>query len=123
MAEQWIDAATARRLVAEDPVNQFATDALCQRAHAGLVETRARLFVTQHKRVEDVPVPRMFWQSTAAVDLSEDWQTGDFMAWISRTEQWRAFGVTFALGGVLEMLPFEQRARTARRLSVAGNPA
>ena len=33
------------------------------------------------------------------------------------------FGVTFALSGVLDMLPFEQRGKTAHRLSVAGNPA
>ncbi len=125
MAEHWISAAAARDIVAQPRSPAAGTRALCERAYAALVKTKARLFTVKNlgRRQENVEVPAAFWWAGGHEALTQDWTTGDFSTWINNNEQWQAFGVTFALSGVLEMLPFEQRAVTARRLSVAGSPA
>ena len=54
--------------------------------------------------------------------MKQNWQTGDFDTWIDQKIQCKAFGVTIALSGILEMVAFEKRALIARSLSVAGDP-
>jgi hypothetical protein len=114
MAEQWIDAATALELGG----NRFA---LCSRLHQGLLTARARLLSIGSKQTEHALIPKEFWWATGHEALDQDWEVGDFSTWIDRREHWQAFGVSFALNGVLEMLPFDRRALTAYSLSVAGN--
>ena len=114
MAEQWIEASRALELVG-------TSYTLCERMNAGLIPSRARLLLIDDVRHENVDIPSKFWWADGREALDQDWATGDFSTWIDRSEQWKAFGVTLALSGVLDMLPFEQRGLTARSLSVIGN--
>lgn len=114
MAEQWIEASRASELAG-------STYALCERASAGLVQSRARLLLIDENRHENVAIPSKFWWADGREALDQDWETGDFSTWIDRSEEWKAFGVSFALAGLLEMLPLERRGLTARSLSVVGS--
>lgn len=124
MAEQWIDAATALEIVVA-PTGSLrgGIESLCDRAHMGLVKSRAKLFVVGDRRTENADVPAKFWWAGGHEALEQNWSTGDFSTWINRQVHLRAFGVTFALSAVLEMLSAEQRVLVARRLSVVGNAA
>ena len=82
---------------------------------------RARLLSIGNKQAEHALIPKKFWWATGHEAMDQDWEVGDFSTWIDRREHWQAFGVSFALNGVLEMLQFDRRALTAYSLSVAGN--
>ena len=114
MGEHWIDASTARELAGGNL-------AICERLHAGLIASRARLFTVSGTRHENVALPTQFWWAKGHEALEQNWRTSDFSTWIDNRDHWQAFGVTFALSGVLDMLPFERRGVLARSLSVAGN--
>ncbi|WP_156363623.1 hypothetical protein [Sphingomonas sp. Leaf357] len=74
------------------------------------------------ERQEDVEVPQEFWGAEGHEALDQDWVSGDFSTWIDHSAHWQAFGVTFGLSGLLEMLPVERRGVVAHGLSVAGSP-
>ena len=114
MAEQWIEASQALELVG-------SSEPILQRAHAGLIASRARLLLIEEDRHDEVAIPIKFWWAAAGEALDRDWSSGDFATWIDHAENWKAFGVTFGLSGLLEMLAFERRGVTARSLSVAGS--
>lgn len=116
MADQWIAASTALDVFG----NRVA---ICERCHAGLIRSRAQSFARHDQELLDVELPREFWWAEGNEALEQNWDTGDFSTWIDRRYHWRAFGVRFALDDLLKLIPFEQRAGTRRRLSVAGNPA
>lgn len=62
MAEQWIDAATALEIVVAPTGNlRGGIESLCDRAHMGLVRSRAKLFVIGDRRAENADVPTKFW--------------------------------------------------------------
>ena len=115
MAEQWIEASLALDLVG-------SSESILQRAHAGLISSRARSLLIDDDKHDDVEIPAKFWWAGAGKALDRDWSSGDFSTWIDHAEHWKTFGVTFGLAGLLEMLPFERRGVTARSLSVAGSP-
>lgn len=122
MPTQWIPADAARKLVINPPSELKEMLALCARAHARLVRTKARLLIVGEDRSENTPIPSAFWWAEGHEALEQNWATGDFSTWIDQRVHWRAFGVTFALDDVLEFLPVERRAPSARSLSVVGNP-
>ena len=97
--------------------------AICERCHAGLIRSRAKLFHKHYEALHDVDLPREFWWAEGHEALDQNWDTGDFSTWLSQTFHWRAYGVRFALEDLLELIAFEERATTRRCLSVAGNPA
>lgn len=66
-------------------------------------------------------VPATFWWAKGHEALNQDWLAGDFSTWIDREKQVFAFGVTFALSAILDMVAYEDRALIARKLSVAGS--
>lgn len=115
MAEHWIPASKAIE-IAKNEV------ALCTRLHAGLISARADLLIIDYKEERSAKIPQGFWWSEGHAALQQNWLSGDFETWIDQKFQCKAFGVKFALGEVLEMVPFERRALIARSLSVAGNP-
>ncbi|MEA1072045.1 hypothetical protein [Sphingomonas sp. LY160] len=123
MPTQWIAAHVARNLVINPPSESAEILALCVRAHAGLVRTRARLLIVGSVHTENTLIPPAFWWAEGHEALEQNWATGDFSTWIDQSVHWQAFGITFALNDVLEMLPVERRAIAARSLSVVGNPA
>ena len=127
MAEHWIGAATAVSLVIDGPHDLAGMRSLCARASDGLVQTKADLFILgegrDEERKENVPIPPKFWWAGGHEALEQNWAAGDFSTWIDQKLHLRAFGVTFALSDVLDMLPLDKRALVARRLSVAGSTA
>ena len=127
MAEQWIDAATAVGIVITRSDDHAGMRALCARAHNGLVRARARLFVATEgkaeRRIENAPVPKAFWWAGGHEALTQNWTSGDFSTWIDRKVHLQAYGVTFALNGILDMLSADRRVLIARSLSVAGSAA
>jgi hypothetical protein len=115
MAEHWIDAPTALR-IAGDAL------ALCKRLHAGLATAKATTLVMGDQRGEGVLIPKRFWWAEGDAALEQDWKHGDFATWIDHDEHCEAFGVVFALSGLLQIVPHEERATLARSLSVSSNP-
>lgn len=115
MPEQWIKAPQALEIAGNNR-------ALCKRLLAGLVVGRAKLLIVGDRREEDREIPADFWWAAGAADLTQDWATGDFSTWIDYDTQWQAFGVKFALSGLLEMVVFEDRSAIVRGLSVASDP-
>lgn len=115
MAEQWISAAQARAIA-------NTKYGLCERAHAGLVRTRAALLVMGDARRDDVRLNKSFWWAEGQEALEQNWSTGDFSTWLNQKVHVQAFGVTFALSDVLDMVAADQRSSWARQLSVVGKP-
>lgn len=116
-AEQWIPAAQARQLVGDSFDDCVA---ICTRANAGLIKARAELVVTAGRKFKETLLPVEFWWAQGHAALVQNWATGDFSTWIDSANQWRAFGVHFALDGLLQMLPVERRAMVAKSVSVVG---
>ena len=123
MAKHWITAAKALAIVAEHSSPTSAQIGLCSRAHANLVETKAKLVTVGGRGHEDSPVPADFWWADGGAALDQDWSVGDFSTWINRKVECKAFGVLFDLEGVLAMIPAERRGDHRLSLSVAGDPA
>lgn len=114
MAEHWIEAAQALEIV-KDRLT------LCKRLHAGLITARARTFQMRGQASHGQTVPASFWWAEGHEALDQDWSSGDFSTWIEQKWEAVAFGVTFPLSAVLEMVAFDNRALIARKLSVAGS--
>ena len=125
MADHWIDAATAASIVANGPEDRAGKRSLCTRAHRGLIKARARLIISSstgrsERRARNTLVPRDLWWAGGYEALKQDWTSGDFSTWIDRKVHLQAFGVRFALDGLLDMVSHDQRPAIARRLSVVG---
>lgn len=114
MAEQWIDPARAVEIAG-------SAIALSTRLHAGLVIARAKQFRLGDRTGEGVLVPKEFWWAEGHEALEQNWKSGDFSTVVQGRHDAQALGVTIGLTGLLDMLPFEQRAIIGRSLSVAGN--
>lgn len=119
-AEQWIPASQARNLASTPLVDE--TLAICARAHAGLIKARAELFMVDGKKIGTVRIPDVFWWANGHAALEQDWATGDFSTWIDHRIHMQAFGVSFGLDGLLELLPVERRAIVAKSVSVVAKP-
>ncbi len=115
MAEQWISAHQALEL----SPNQYV---LCNRLDIGLIRARAKIFQVDKETKTDCDVPHWFWWARGHAALESNWIAGDFSTWIEHKACCQAFGVEFNLADVLELMPVHERAATARRLSVMGNP-
>lgn len=121
MVTQWISAATARSILAEQSHDDAAEKALIARAHVGLLKTRAlRMDMVDGKAASGV-MPVEFWWPEAMQSLVQDWAVGDMWNRINGRDC-RAYGVQFDLDGVIQMLPPTRAATIARQLSVAGDP-
>ncbi len=121
MVDLWIPAATALALVAGPGKSTFgARGAICKRARHGLLAARCALLTVQSQRYENADVPAGFWWADGEAALEQDWSVGDFGTWIDRKVEYRAFGVTFALEGLLSMIPPERRGPARRAISVTG---
>ena len=112
MTKHWITAAKALAIVAEHSSPTSAQIGLCSRAHADLVETKAKLVTVGGRGHEDSPVPADFWWADGGAALDQDWAVGDFSTWLNRKVECKAFGVLFDLEGVLAMIPAQRRGRS-----------
>lgn len=122
MASQWINAETARRIVADGGSLSDAERLICERAHAGMLTGRATLFCKGDEQQRNCIIPAEFWWARGELALEQDWKAGDFSTWLDRKIELRAFGVRFAFEGILSILPPERRPIVSRTLSVDGSP-
>lgn len=116
MAEHWIDARDAARIVVD-------TEALRQRVLSGMVRYCARSATIDGQPVAFQNLPDDFWSDSGRERLQQDWEHGDFQSSFDGVTGSCAFGVRFDASDVLAIVPVEQRAAAARTLSVVGNAA
>lgn len=69
-------------------------EAICKRAHAGLLPTRAKAYFVERDESFNVLLPRGFWRAEDKPGLEKDWHRGDFSTRVNGYQE-RAFGVEF----------------------------
>jgi predicted nucleotide-binding protein len=110
---EWMSAYEARQFLHS---HADAAEAICRRAHAGLIKARAKLFISFGEEQTDVEVPREFWWAEGEAALEQNWVSGDFETWVKKTEQSiggrvrregreQAFGVTFRRQDIEQLKP------------------
>lgn len=123
MQQFWIPARKALSVVARELGGEYpAILAICERAHAGLLETRAELLIVDEKRAEDAALPASFWWAEGHEALDQDWVRGDFATCVDRDVRMRAFDVQFEFEGIRKLIPAEAAAQALQRLSVSADP-
>lgn len=125
MPQFWIPAVKARSLVARETGGEYpATLAICARAHAGLLKSKAALLIVgEDRRAEQALVPSDFWWAEGHQALEQDWSLGDFATWIDQKIHLRAFGVRFDFDDLRMLLSADRAAAAARELSVSSDAA
>lgn len=101
----WLPAAEALRRVSQVMTEFQAQHAIADRAHDGLVRTRAVRFVKHRDAFDNVELPKEFWWAGAHAALEQNWAVGDFSTFINRTWHWKAYGVSFHRADIKKMLP------------------
>lgn len=71
--------------------------AICKRAYAGMLRTKADRLILQDRVRDDAELPTEFWWAEGHAALVQDWQSGDFSTCLNqgRGSAARAFGVSF----------------------------
>jgi hypothetical protein len=121
MQQWWIPARDAYDAIAKEAHGETYI-AICSRALEGLLQARARRFVTERGTFENAQVPAQFWWAKGHAALEQNWNTGDFSTWIEDRFEWKAFGVEFDFFGLKQMLSPLSGAELARQLSVISSP-
>lgn len=122
MHQFWIPASKALSFIAREMGDYPAILAICERAHAGLLASKAQLYIAPDQRLEQIPIPTEFWWAEGHEALEQDWVRGDFSTWIDRRYRLQAFGVAFDFEGLRLMLSTEAAAAALRELSVSFRP-
>lgn len=109
----WISAHQAYELVSGRNQDAYAATSIANRVHAGLVRSRAKLFILERAAArggkeklsqEWTDLPKEFWWASGGDALDQDWDAGDFATWIDGKFKWQAFGVKFDRSGIEAML-------------------
>lgn len=122
MQQFWVPASKALAVVAREGGEYGGREAICKRAHAGLLKSKARLLIVDDDTRENVEIPAHFWWADGQEALEQDWHRGDFSTWFNRDVEIRAFGVEFDFNGLREMIPPGEVAALARGCSVSADP-
>jgi hypothetical protein len=114
--EEWIGALVARDMLL--PMGPFAAQmAICKRAHASMIRTRAERFIIAGRPAENVDLPAIFWWAEGHEALHQNWRLGDFDTWVEGHKLSRdlrlsagkvhleAFNVSFLRVDVEKMIP------------------
>lgn len=123
MQQFWVPASKALAVVAREGGEYGGREAICKRAHAGLLKSKARLLIVDDDIRENVEIPAHFWWADGEAALEQDWHRGDFSTFFDRDVEIRAFGVEFDFNGLREMIPPGEVAALARDCSVSADPA
>jgi hypothetical protein len=103
--EEWMRAEDALLLLGNLPSPRYA---ICNRAYAGMIKARAKLYIdATGRRSDDAEVPRDFWWAKGDM-TAENWGTGDFETIspnIRGFTSLHAFGVTFLRSDIENMRP------------------
>jgi hypothetical protein len=122
MQRYWVPASKTLSLVASALQSDFgAIVAICERAHAGLVQVKAELFTAGTDRHEDALLPTNFWWAEGQEALQQDWVRGDFSTWLDNKIELKAFGTQFDFEGIRSLMTPQSAAAAAREMSVASN--
>ena len=78
---------------------------ICERAHGGLIRSRAEQFHLGARVIHNHDIPKEFWWAEGHQALKQDWAAGDFSTWIEHRTHLKAFGVTFARADIEKLLP------------------
>jgi len=122
MPNEWITAATALRYLSDQPYTYNEERAICERAHSGLIATRAETLIWNGEERRLAKIPNEFWWAEGQDALTQNWETGDFSTWIDRKFEVKAFGVSFDFLAIADLIPAEKRAAGMQRISVAADP-
>jgi hypothetical protein len=114
MADEWISAAEALKLVASVTDEYSAPELICSRAHSGLVKAKAARYIVGTMHNDDCIVPDKFWWSVGRAALSQNWATGDFETWEGQKHRLRAFGVTFNRQDIEAMIAPAKAAQSSQ---------
>ena len=105
-SSDWLPAyAALDRLVAAGFNTHLARQAICERAHAGLIRSKAHLLKFDNEERSDHEIPKKFWWAKGQATLEQNWRAGDFSTWIDKTYHLQAFGVSFALSDIEKLVP------------------
>lgn len=122
MAYEWIAAETALRFLTDAAFPYLYQQAICERAHSGMIAAKADLLIWAGEEHRNRIVPKEFWWAEGHEALEQNWEAGDFRTWIDQKVEVKAFGVSFDFNGILELASPEARAEGMRRISVLGDP-
>jgi len=111
--EEWISAAATLDLLKPTMPPLTATQAICSRAHDGVVRARAETYVWGNQSAERFNIPKEFWWARGEAALDQNWKTGDFETWIDQKIHLKAYGVSFLRADIEKMIPADASAAQA----------
>jgi len=91
-----------------------AAQAICRRAHDGLIDARASRLILGEKSVDDCAVGAEFWWARGELALKQNWAAGDFETWLDRKVHCRAYGVEFRRSDIEALVPPRQSIAFSR---------
>lgn len=121
MTQEWISTATAVRYLSDEPNPYAERIAICERAHSGLIASKADLILWGGEEHRNKLIPKEFWWAEGEAALEQNWSAGDFSTWIDEKLEVKAFGVCFDFIGLSELASVERRAIGMQRISVVGD--
>jgi hypothetical protein len=123
MSRDWIKAPLALKYVSAEELDQAAIRRIYQRAHSGLIATKAELLIEGELQRRDCLLNKNFWLKEHVEASEQDWKVGDFSNWTDEKVRVQAFGVSFDFVALSELIPSTQRAAALRRISTMNNEA
>ena len=116
--DKWISAFEAYARVQKVTNSDVATrEAICTRAHEGIVKARAKIFIIGNHQERNCDVPHEFWWARGKEALEQNWAVGDFITWIKYGSERKALGVEFLESDIEDMIPcttIEPKSRKGR---------
>lgn len=104
--------------VSEGLLDYASPRRICERAHSGLIASKADRIVWDGQEERDKVLGKGFWWAEGHEALEQDWATGDFSTWIDNKIAVKAFGVSFDFVTLSELVPADKQAGALRKISV-----
>ena len=121
MATEWIKASLALQFVADGNYDYLSKLKICERAHSGLIKSKAATIVWGGNEENNKEIPKGFWWAGGEDALRQDWEAGDFSTWVEEKIEVKAFDVSFDFMAISELVPADRQADALRKISVVGN--
>ena len=110
--EEWVSAAEALKRAQAVMSLYAAPRAICSRAKAGLIKTKAKKLLWGKESLDDMEIPPDFWWAEGEAALEQNWSSGDFDTWIDQRIHVQAYGVVFSEAGVEALVGPARSARS-----------
>jgi hypothetical protein len=122
MAIEWIKANLALQYAAHGDDEYAVRLRIVERAHAGLIASKAQKLLWNGSEENNRSIPQAFWRKDELDgDLNEDWEQGDFSRHDRYETQEQAFGVSFDFLALSEMVASDRKAEAMRHISLASD--